>query len=192
MLTCSSSPVTAQVVKDQRLLFGLRLTALNCAAAERAAEASRQAAAAAEAARAAAHVDAVLRLPLWAHSVVCAISVVLTLAVAAWAAHRLHTLEMQHHEVFAPCLAMHSFLVCPFIAEAPTCQPQYHPRTGVTRPRSAGLSSSARASPLSNAFLLLCIRQDASHAFCTLITCCILAGREPVLVTRAQAPIQRL
>ena len=62
-------------------------------AAERAAEATRQAAAAAEAARAAAHVDAVVRVPLWGHAVLCAASVALTVAAAAWVAHRLYKLE---------------------------------------------------------------------------------------------------
>ena len=76
-----------------------QLCLLPWTAAERAAEAARQAAEAADAARAAAHVDTVLRVPLWAHAVVCAASVVFTLGAAAWVAYRLYTLEKEHSEV---------------------------------------------------------------------------------------------
>lgn len=66
---------------------------------DKAMEAARQAAAAADAARAAAHVEAVTRVPMWGHAAVCAVSVTVTIATAAWLSHKLHRMEEKEAEV---------------------------------------------------------------------------------------------
>ena len=94
MLVCAIAGLVASFLHSP-----LIPTSLPVAAAQHAVEASRaQAAAAAEAARAVAHVDAVMRVPLWGHAAVCAVSVAVTLAAAAWASHRLYTLEQARSE----------------------------------------------------------------------------------------------